>query len=188
MSRRARILFAVAVLSLAMPCFAQVPAAAKEAGDCQRVLCREPATVRVMLKDGSAREVVSKGANPIVLPNGSVTIRQAEQVNIAVDLQGDAIRGVRAVKLPTEAGDALSLRLTQDATTRDSLLVVANGADRMLKFDLAVMAPDSDRLVKTPSCPVGPGKSLYEQFPQPVYQVVVTRIRVLPAGSPATCN
>lgn len=182
MPQRLRPVLALAVLSMAGPCIAQVP------GDCQRVLCRPAAIVHVALKDGTAKDVPSPTANPIVLPNGSATVRLGEQVHLAVDLQGDAIKALRAVKSPTDASDAISLRLSQDGTTRDSLLVVENGADRMLKLDLGLVAYDSDRVVKTPSCPVGPGKSLYEHWPQPVYQVVITRIRVLPAGSPATCN
>ena len=179
----ARTLLAAAALALAAPCFGQA------AGDtCQRALCRAPAIVHVVLKDGTAKDVPSQAANPIVLSNGSATVRLGEQVHLAVDLQGDTIKTLRAVKSPTDANDAISLRLSQDATTRDSLLVVENGADRMLKLDLGLVAHDSDRIVKTPSCPVGPGKSLYEHWPQPVYEVVVTRIRVLPAGSPATCN
>jgi hypothetical protein len=181
----ARTLLAAAALALAAPCFGQ----AAPAGDvCQRALCRAPASVHVVLKDGTAKDVPSRAPNPIVLPNGSATVRLGEQVHLAVDLQGDVIKALRAVKLPTDAGDAISLRLSQDATTHDSLLVVENGADRMLKLDLALVAHDSDRLVKAPSCPVGPGKSVYEHWEQPVYQVVVTRVRVLPAGSPATCN
>lgn len=183
MPRRARLLFAAAAIVLAAPCFGQA------SGDaCQHVLCRPPATVHVALKDGTAKGVPSPAANPIVLPNGSATVRLGEQVHLAVDLQGDVIRALRAVKLPADASDAVSLRLSQDATTHDSLLVVENGTDRMLKLDLGLVAPDTDRIVKTPSCPVGPGKSVYEHWPQPVYQVVVARIRVLPAGSPATCS
>ncbi|MFL6694718.1 MAG: hypothetical protein ACJ8GO_17370 [Ramlibacter sp.] len=181
----ARTLLAAAVLSLAAPCFGQAAAA----GDiCRRVLCRAPGSVHVALKDGTTKDVPSQAANPIVLDNGSATVRLGEQVHLGIDLQGDAIKAVRAVKSPRDASDAISLRLSQDGTTHDSLLVVENGADRMLKLDLGLVAHDSDRVVKTPSCPVGPGKSLYEHWPQPVYQVVVTRIRVLPAGSPATCN
>jgi len=182
---------AVAAALLAVPCVGQAPgaASAKDAGDpCQRVLCRAPATVHVALKDGTAKEVASSAANPIVLSNGSATVRLGEQVHLGLDLQGDTIKALRAVKQPSDASDAISLRLSQDATTHDSLLVVENGVDRMLKLDLGVVTPDADRIVKTPSCPVGPGKSVYEHWPQPVYQVVVTRIRVLPAGSPATCN
>ena len=185
MPRSARPLLAAAALSLAAPCFGLAPVG----GDiCQRVLCRGPAIVHVALKDGTAKDVPSQAANPIVLANGSATVRLGEQVHLGLDLQGDVIKALRAVKSPTDASDAISLRLSQDATTHDSLLVVENGVDRMLKLDLGLVAHDSDRVVKTPSCPVGPGKSVYEHWPQPVYQVVVTRIRVLPAGSPATCN
>jgi hypothetical protein len=188
MPRSARTLAVATVLSIAAPCFGQATAAKDVADICQRVLCRDPATVRVVLKDGSVKEMPSRAANPVVLADGAITVRQGEQVHIAVDLQGETVRGVRAMKLPTDAGDALSLRLRQDPTTRDSLLVVENGSDRMLKLDLGVVAPEGDRMGKTIACPVGAGKSLYQQWPQPVFQVVVTRIQVLPAGSATACQ
>ena len=155
---------------------------------CQRVLCRQPSTVKVLLKDKRILEVPFQDVSPIVLPNGWVTILPGEEIHIAFDLDGDTVRNPHAIPKATEAKNTLSFRLSQDPSSADSLLVVNSTFEHALKFDLGMMLPDNERILKTSSCPVMGGKSLYERWPHPIFQIVAARFRVLPPGSSLKCE
>ena len=155
---------------------------------CQRVLCRQPSTVKVLLKDKTILEVPFQDVSPIVLPNGWVTIFPGEEIHITFDLDGDTVRNPRAIPKATEAKNTVSFRLSQDSGNADSLLVVNSTFEPALKFDLGMMLPDNERIHKTSSCPVMGGKSLYEHWPHPIFQIVAARFRVLPPGSSLKCE
>ncbi len=180
-------------ISFTVPCFGQAPDRDAEAEKaraelCQTVLCREPTTVQVVLKDGRVMEVPFHNASPIVLPNGWVTILPGEEAHVAFDLDGDVLRNPRALKQSAEAPNTLSFRFTQDPKSGDSFLVVTSRVDHVVKFNLGMMLPDSDRLLKTSSCPIFARKQLYEHWPHPIFQIVAARFRILPPGSSTTCE
>jgi len=155
---------------------------------CRQVLCRQPTTVKVLLKDKSILEVPFQDISPIVLPNGWVTVLPGEEIHIVFDVDGDSVRNPRAIAKATGAKNTLSFRFAQDSGSADSLLVVNSTFEHALKFDLGIMLPGSERVLKTSSCPVVGGSSGYEHWPHPVFQIVVARFRVLPPGSPMKCE
>ena len=133
-------------------------------------------------------EVPFDDASPIVLPNGWVTILPGEEIHVAFDMDGDVLRNPRAVKRPAESQPILSFRFTQDPKTADTSLVVSSTVNRMIKYDLGMMLPESERIRKTSSCPVLPGKKGYEHWPHPIFQIVIARFRVLAPGSAMKCE
>jgi hypothetical protein len=183
----------VAFICVATQCFGQAldtsPEAKKERAElCQKVLCRAPTTVRLLLEDRTIMEVPFEDVSPIVLPNGWVTILPGEEVHIAFDLDREVLRNPRAVKRPAEAQPTVSFRFSQDSKTGDTSLVVGSTVNRMIKFDLGMMLPDSERIRKTSSCPVLAGKQSYEHWPHPIFQFVAARFRVLAPGGAMKCE
>jgi hypothetical protein len=183
----------VAATSIATQCFGQAldssPEAKKERAElCQKVLCRAPTTVRVLLKDRTIMEVPFEDVSPIVLPNGWVTILPGEEVHITFDVDGDVLRNPRAVRRSAESQPTVSFRFSQDPETGDTSLVVSSTVNRMIKFDLGMMLPDSERVRKTSSCPVLAGKQSYEHWPYPIFQLVAARFRVLPPSGAMKCE
>jgi hypothetical protein len=181
----------LAAFACAASCFAQTPMSETEARKelealCQKVLCRQPTTVRVQLRDGKVLEVPFRLATPIVLLNGWVSVLPGEEVHVAFDVEGGELRNPRAVK-KGEAKNTLSFRFSQD-DKGDTLLVIDSTLEQAVKYDLGMMLPDSERVRKTSSCPVLGGKSSYEHWPHPIFQFVAARFRLLPAGSPMNCE
>ena len=133
-------------------------------------------------------EVPFEDVTPIVLPNGWVTVLPGEEVHIAFDVENDMIRNPRAIKRPAESQHILSFHFSQDPETGESYLVVGSTVKHVIKFDLGMMLPESERIRKTSSCPVLAGKKLYEHWPYPIFQLVAARFRVLAPGSPMNCE
>ena len=139
-------------------------------------------------KNRTIMEVRFEDVSPIVLSNGWVTILPGEEVHIAFDVDADVLRNPRAVRRPVESQPTLSFRFTQDPKTGDTSLVVGSTVNRMIKFDLGMMLPDSERVRKTSSCPVLAGNQSYEHWPHPIFQFVAARFRVLPPGGAMNCE
>lgn len=183
----------IAATSIATQCYGQALDDAPEARKarrelCQKVLCREPTTVRLLLNDGGIVEVPFEDVTPIVLPKGWVTVLPGEEVHIAFDVDGNKIRNPRAIRQPAESPYTLTFRFSQDPETGASFLVVGSTGDHVIKFDLGMMLPEDDGIRATSSCPVRARANLYEQWPHPVFQFVIARFRVLAPGSAMQCE
>jgi hypothetical protein len=153
---------------------------------CKKVLCRQPAPIRLRLKDGKAFETLFPQAMPII-SGGLVTIMAGETVLIEATLKGGVLVDLVAVPKLIHPERTLVFKLTQEAGLADGLgmvLKVISPFSGSLKYRLGMMLPSSDRLLKTSSCPVDTGKPVYESWPHPVFQLVATDFRILDATSP----
>lgn len=133
-------------------------------------------------------EVPIEFKSPIVLPNGWVTILPGEEIHITFDIKDAKLSNPRAVTQKSDMYPALSFRFQQEAVTGDTLLRITSTLNHTVKFDLGMMLPEGERILKTSSCPVLAGKSSYEHWGYPVFQFIAARFRVLPAGSAMTCE
>jgi hypothetical protein len=68
------------------------------------------------------------------------------------------------------------------------VLTISNPYRKPLKFNMGVMRLDQERLLKTSSCPIGPGMKAFESWPYPIFQVVLGRGRLLREDDASTCT
>jgi len=181
------------LLMTATPCIAQAVDDSAEARNaraelCQRVLCRPPSTVRLLLKDGRIMEVPFADVSPIVLPNGWVTILPGEEIHIAFDFDEGKLSNPHAVSKPSKSKPSLSFRFDQDADTADSMLRITSSSKHTIKFDLGMMLPEGEGILSTSSCPVQPGLRSYEHWSFPVFQLIAARFRMLGPDSEMACE
>jgi hypothetical protein len=145
-------------------------------------------TVRVLKEDGSVLEVPIKVRLPYIQPNGWITIFPGEEVFIEMDLDGEQLKNPRAVRKPEKPSNTITFKFWQEPERKDSFLLVTNPFPRLVKFNLGMMPLHTERLLKTTSCPVLPGKVLYEHWPHPIFQLVVANVRFLPEGAETRCE
>jgi hypothetical protein len=65
---------------------------------------------------------------------------------------------------------------------------VSNPFQDMLKFRMAIMPLDQERLLKTSSCPVGAGLKSFEMWRYPIFQVLLAGGHTLPKDSKEICE
>jgi hypothetical protein len=185
---------AVILLSLVGPvCLGQTQLseedAAKDPGrTCERVLCRDATTVRVLQEDGSTLEVSLPARLPFVQPNGWITIFPGEEIFIEVDVEGDRVSNPRAVRNTESPTTTLTFKFWQAPNRKDSFLLIANPFPRPVKFNLGMRPVPEERLRKTTSCPVLAGRTQVEHWPHPIVQLVIANIRFLPEGAERKCE
>jgi len=154
---------------------------------CAKAHCRPARTVRLRQEDGTTFEK-NVPRLPIVLPNGWITVYPGEEIHVELSIKGDVVRSARAVPKVTRPGSTVSFRLAQPPGRTDTQLVVTNRLPQNLKYTLDMMLPTGGRLHPTTSCPVQPGLTAHEQWPHPVFQVVIRDLRFLPVDAPLTCG
>lgn len=155
---------------------------------CAKAHCRSARTVSLRLENGKTfeRDVPRL---PIVLPDGLITVFPGEEIHIELRIADGAIKSARAVPKVARRSSTVSFRLGQAPGHVASELTVTNGLPHNLKFTAVMMLPSTGRqLHPAATCPVQPGLSAHETWPQPVFQLVISNLRILPEDDPLNCD
>jgi hypothetical protein len=182
-----RKVFAAFALALAA---SQAPAAADPlplAELCKQVFCRAP-FVRLRVDAEHVFEQRIESPVPVLLPNGWVSVYPGETVYLEVQREAGALKLLRAVPKPEKPETTLTLKFEQLADKADVMLTVTNPLSVDVRFSMGFMALDSDRIRATSSCPVRAGTSLYEGWPHPIFQLILSEPQVLAAGDDHSCR
>lgn len=97
---------------------------------------------------------------------------------------------------PGPAAATLSFALEQDHGKPGMMLIAANGLPARVKYDVQMFVPSDDGVHAghSSTCPLmapqgGLGTfSGFKSWPHLIVMVVITNIRMLPAGAPAACS
>jgi hypothetical protein len=155
---------------------------------CKKVLCRERATARARIEDGRMIEAALPESLPFVLPDGLITIVQGETVYLELDVADGEVRGVRAVPAIANPRITAILRLWQEPGRADSYFSVVQPFERTLKYRLGIMVPNRRGVLATSSCPVAPGLTMIEHWPQPIFQLVMKDLRFVSKDDRLVCE
>ena len=154
---------------------------------CREVLCRQPGSLPLRLKDGKVIDAGPSLPTPIV--TGSlITVLPGETVMVEGTLKEGRLTDLVAVPRVTEPERTLVLTFTQDPSRGeglDMLLKIQSPFPGVLKYRLGLMLPDGDRLLSTSSCPLQQGIPVYEHWPYPLFQVVAADFRQVDPSSEA---
>jgi hypothetical protein len=148
-------------------------------GLCRTTLCRKPTLIRLTLSEGEFFEMTPALPTPI-LAGDLVTVYPGETVMIEAKEENDNLVELAAVSKINHPNRTLVFKFSQEPTIGDGtgmLLVVNNPFSGILKYRLGMMVPSSEDIYSTNVCPIHAGKSSYESWPHPIFQVVATDFR-----------
>ncbi len=169
------------------------PAAAEEkpplplAELCKQVFCRAP-TVRLRVDAEHVYEQPAGDPVPVLLPNGWVSIYPGETIYVEVERKDGRLKLLRAVPQLEKPDTTLVLKFEQLEGKPDVMLTVNNPLAVDIRFRMGFMGLDSDRLRATSSCPVLAGKSLFEHWPHPIFQLILADAQVLGEADDHGCK
>ena len=154
---------------------------------CAKALCREARKVSLTREDGGTFEAAVPKL-PIVLPNGWITLYPGEEIHIELAFANGAMKSARAVARPRRPADTVTFKLAQQPGKPDMTLSVSHGLSHTLKYSVGLMLPSGGGVFGTTSCPVRPALVTNEHWPHPVFQLVITNVRLLPEGASLNCE
>jgi hypothetical protein len=136
---------------------------------------------------GAAEKRSSPDPRPPALKGQSLTIFPGETIFVEAERVGDELRLERIVERPERPERTLSFKF-REVGYRNMMLTVENPFDRPLKFDLGIAAHAGGPFSKTSSCPVIAGGSVFENWPHPIAQLVIVRLRFLADDTAMRCE
>jgi hypothetical protein len=152
---------------------------------CLKMACQHDLHVSMRRKDGTAYQRTFKLYPPTVQSFG-VSVVAGQTIYIEAEVEGNRLINLRAVDMLTAPEKTITAKLEQ-VDGKGMQLIVTNPFSKTLKFNMGMMPLDSEKLVKTSSCPIRPGNSNYESWPFPIFQIVLGNARLLEAGADPAC-
>lgn len=152
---------------------------------CAEVQCVRDIHVRLKDKDGKPFER-TYAMVPVVQPAG-VSIYAGQTVRFEADDSNGQLVNLRRVESGGDPARTIEARLEQ-LPDGGMMLTTRNPFPRPLKIRMGMMLLDSDRLLKTTSCPVIPNGSGFEHWPHPIFLVFLGDLGLLPDSSGMRCE
>jgi hypothetical protein len=152
---------------------------------CEKVGCAFDVHIVLKRKDGSTYDK-SFHSVPVAQPGG-ISVYAGQSVLFEADIQGDELANFKLVKTVEHPEKTLSASLEQESDN-SMMLILRNPFKKNLKIAMGIMPLDHDGLLKTSSCAVLSGRTGFELWPYPIFQVWLGNMRLLDDSSQMTCS
>ncbi|MFZ6875040.1 hypothetical protein ACO0LF_23500 [Undibacterium sp. Di27W] len=154
---------------------------------CKQTLCRTP-DVKLYLDPTHQFEAKAGNAVPLLMNNSLISVFPGETVFIEASIIDGAIKLEQAVSTNEHPERTLVFTFTQMEKQKDMLLEVSNPFPEDIKFKMGYMQTDSNKIFATSSCPVRGKLKIFEHWPYPIYQLLITQAKVLSQSDKRVCN
>ncbi len=147
---------------------------------CAATFCRPDAVLTIAL-DADSYVEIDIGGRPIAY-GLDINLYLGEEVYIEATLNDGVIDSLEFVETNQNPDRTISVRFARMGDDRyDSMLVVENPFDQMLRYRAFIATPDKPEFAYTSSCPVMPGVSAYEHWPYAIFHIVMAEVHLRPA-------
>lgn len=158
-----------------------------EKDPCKQIYCRTP-NVRLQLNNQEIFESAIETPLPVLINNKLISVYPGETVFIEASVENGIIKLEQAVAANTHPERTLVFKFEQMDKKKDMFLEVENPFPENIKFKMGYMLTDSSKIYATSSCPVGGKLKLFEHWPYPIYQLLLTQAKVLGPSDKKVCN
>lgn len=157
---------------------------------CEEHACRGRTEIDLLEEDGRTFHLELERAQPVVqggmvsiYAGETIRLRAREQDGVVVDLAVAAESETPTIELRLE-------QLRSGENPSSMMLTVKHGFARTLKYRLGMMLLSDERVRGTSSCPVPVAVPSFELWPHPIFQLVLTDLRLVEDGDAAarTCE
>ncbi|MFZ6743954.1 hypothetical protein ACO0LC_12050 [Undibacterium sp. JH2W] len=179
----------IALLCLQSPLsFAQSADAQMDVKElCKQIFCRTP-NFKLQLNNQDVFEADFETPLPVLANKKLISVFPGETVFVEASIINGAISLKQAVSSNAHPERTLVFKFQQMDKQKDMLLEVENPFPEDIKFKMGYMQTDSSKIYATSSCPVRGKLKLFEHWPYPIYQLLITQAKVLSQSDKRVCN
>jgi hypothetical protein len=152
---------------------------------CEKVGCMYDVHIVLKHKDGSVFDK-TYSALPVVQPEG-ISVYPGQKVLFEADVLGDRLSNFKLVPAIVNPERTLSAELTQ-GEDGGMMLMVTNPFSKRVKIRMGMMPMQTDKLLKTSSCPIIAHGSGFELWPYPLFQVWLADFRLVESTDSMICS
>jgi hypothetical protein len=122
-----------------------------------------------------------------------VNVYPGDHFFVAAELRDGKLRGLHYSEAAPAQGQSIELAFSQQVTSKTEhmmLLTIKSTFDVPIRYRAGMHPIEADRLLKTSTCPVRPGASVYESWPFPIDQLLLTDFVAVDPADPeaAACK
>lgn len=139
---------------------------------CEGALCQQSIRIQLKLSDGSNYDKTFTTFPPVVQNNG-ITIAAGQNVNIEAAISGDSLINFKVVDTIVDPKKTIMVSFKQQKNGGMRLTTKSPFA-RKLKFNMAIMLINEDKLVITASCHNYDKGIIYSTWPYPITQIFLS--------------
>lgn len=152
---------------------------------CARLPCLHDVRIKLIRTDGTTFDRTYKQLPPNV-QHSTVAVYAGQTIHVEAEIDHGKLVHLHAVDTVKHPKRTLTFHLWQDPTN-GMMLTVSNPFDKMLKFHMGMMPLAHPVVLKTSSCPVIAHGFGMENWPDPLFQVIITDGHFVEAGHHPGC-
>jgi hypothetical protein len=139
---------------------------------CAKVLCRGKSHVALNMGQGKTIEQDFDEFNPVVM-GSDITVLPGETLFIEAEERAGRLENLKAVISVRDPARTLIIKFKQEKSSVNMVLRVVSPFSRPLKYSLSMIVPGQQGAVQTSSCPAMPKRPAIEQWPHPIFQLMI---------------
>ncbi len=152
-----------------------------------------PVEVSLQKPDGSLFHLNSNPPEITIQDGGSIYILAGQSLNVEADIVDGKLTNMHLVDKIVHPEKTLTIKLFQadkPTKTLNMMLIVHNPFDKTIKYSAGMMVLDGPdgAIYATDSCPVMAKIMGIENWPMPIFQLVLTNFHTLDANDKMTCG
>ncbi|HXA47256.1 MAG TPA: hypothetical protein VNW52_06480 [Burkholderiaceae bacterium] len=153
---------------------------------CSYSPCQHDIHITIKRKDGSVFNTTFNNLPGAVQPI-SLAVVAGQVLNFEAAIENGKIVNYKLVEQVTSPEKTIFASFAQ-SDDGQMILTIRNPFDVAIKFDMAIMQLDSEKILKTSSCPIIPKGSSYEMWPEPLFQVLLLNGRTVEFKDKVDCS
>jgi hypothetical protein len=95
---------------------------------------------------------------------------------------------MKLVQENTKPEQTFSLKFSQLGEGIDMMLAITNPFDERFKYQALMVLPQDGNVYEPSSCPVLPGISSFEMWPQPIFQLIIADMKFMEPTDSIVCE
>ncbi len=150
---------------------------------CENTKCQKNVRIKLTEKNGKTYDRTFK-VLPGVIQDFGITVYAGQTVFIEAEVKDGKLVDLKAVDSIVKTENTITIKFEQ-IEKGGMMLSIQSPFKETIKFNMGIMPMDTDRLLKTSSCPVMRGS--YEMWQEPIFQIVLANPRILEDSDSSVC-
>lgn len=150
---------------------------------CENTKCQKNIRIKLTEKNGKTYDRTFK-VLPGVIQDFGITVYAGQTVFIEAEVKDGKLVDLKAVDSIVKTENTITIKFEQ-IEKGGMMLSIQSPFKETIKFNMGIMPMDTDRLLKTSSCPVMRGS--YEMWQEPIFQIVLANPRILEDSDSSVC-
>lgn len=151
---------------------------------CENTKCQKNVRIKLTEKNGKTYDRTFK-VLPGVIQDFGITVYAGQTVFIEAEVKDGKLVDLKAVDSIVKTENTITIKFEQ-IEKGGMMLSIQSPFKETIKFNMGIMPMDTDRLLKTSSCPVMRGS--YEMWQEPIFQIVLANPRILEDSDSSVCT